>query len=182
MSSLKILIIGNGGTGKSTLANKLGTELNIPVTHLDLLSWKDGFTPVPEEDFKRELSERFKRERMIIEGWAFQSTMHDRLLWADVIIYLKYPLEYCLNSVFNRNKEFNNKSYSYDPFTGDREAHNHLYKTAVERVHLDYEPIVQEWLLESEIKSKPIYILTSIEQLNEEYDSLEAALKQTILE
>lgn len=177
---MKLLIIGNGGTGKSTLANKLGKELDIPVTHLDLLSWNDGFTPVPEEEFKKKLLERFAHESMIIEGWAFQSTMHDRLLWADVIIYLKYPLEYCLNSVFNRNKEFNNKSYSYDPFTGDREAHNHLYKAAVERVHFDYEPIVQEWLLEPEITSKLIYTLTSIEQLNEEYSTIAATLKQQI--
>ncbi|MBI3259007.1 MAG: hypothetical protein HYZ54_05995 [Ignavibacteriae bacterium] len=180
MPSLKILIIGNGGTGKSTLANKLGSRLGIPVTHLDLLSWNDGFKPVPEENFKLELNERFAHKRMIIEGWAFQSTMHDRLLWADVIIYLKYPLDYCLNSVFNRNKEFNNKSYSYDPFTGDRKAHNDLYRTAVERVHYDYEPIVQNWLLTPVIKDKPLYIFTSIEQLNEQYDALEMILKQML--
>ncbi len=38
MKSGRILIIGNGGTGKSTLADRLGKEYDIPVTHLDLLS------------------------------------------------------------------------------------------------------------------------------------------------
>jgi adenylate kinase family enzyme len=37
---LKIIIVGNGGTGKSTLGEKLGKELNIPVSHLDRLGLK----------------------------------------------------------------------------------------------------------------------------------------------
>ena len=31
----KIAIIGGPGTGKSTLANNLGKELNLPICHLD---------------------------------------------------------------------------------------------------------------------------------------------------
>ena len=33
----RIMIIGSGGAGKSTLARKLGQHLGIPVVHLDAL-------------------------------------------------------------------------------------------------------------------------------------------------
>jgi adenylate kinase family enzyme len=176
MKSQRIIIIGNGGAGKSTLAEKLGKDLDIPVAHLDLLSWKDKFERVPEDIFRRELSEKYKAEKMIIEGWAYHSTMHDRMLWADTVIYLKFPLQYCLNSVFNRNREFKNRSYPYDPFTCDREAHHELYRSAVEKVHFEYEPEVQIWLTGTDIKNKKVFIINSSEELNEQYDIIKERL------
>lgn len=172
MSKLRILIIGNGGTGKSTLANRLGIDLSISAVHLDLLSWKDNYERVNEEDFKIALRENLKEEKIIIEGWAFHSTMLERLLWAETIIYLKYPLDKCLESVFKRNKDFNNRKYPFDPFTGDRESNNSLYKTAVEKVYFEYEPILNTWLTEPGIKDKPVFTFRSIEELNNGYGDL----------
>lgn len=37
----KITILGVPSSGKTTLANKLGSVLNIPVTHLDKIFWKE---------------------------------------------------------------------------------------------------------------------------------------------
>jgi len=170
MRSGRILIIGNGGTGKSTLSERLGKEYDIPVTHLDLLSWKDNYIRTDENVFKEELLNKMKSERMIIEGWAYHSTMKERLEWSDIIIYLKYPLEYCLKTVFERNSLYNNKSYPFDPFTGDREARYDLYREAVERVHYKYEPEVRNWLKEFEDSEKCIYTFESIDELNENYN------------
>ena len=39
----KISIIGGPGTVKSTLANNLGKELNLPVYHLDGIHYLDNF-------------------------------------------------------------------------------------------------------------------------------------------
>jgi adenylate kinase family enzyme len=46
----KILIIGSGGAGKSTLSRQLGNILNLEVIHLDSLYWHPGWveTPKPE--------------------------------------------------------------------------------------------------------------------------------------
>lgn len=177
MRNLKILIIGNGGTGKSTLADKLSKELKIPVTHMDLLSWQDDFIRVSDLKIEEELSRLFKCEEMIIEGWSLHSTLFKRLKWANVIIYLKFPLDYCLKSVYNRNREFNNKTYPFDPFTGDREKLNPIYKEALEKVHFEYEPDLQKWLERDEIKNKTIYTFNSIFQLNSNYDLLISNLR-----
>ncbi|MBS1517846.1 MAG: hypothetical protein JSS91_07150 [Bacteroidetes bacterium] len=180
MGGCKILIIGNGGTGKSTLADRLGRELNIPVTHLDMLSWRDNFERVPEEEFVNELNKIFAKEKMIIEGWAYHSTMYNRLKWADKIIYLKYPLDRCLDSVFTRNKEYNNRAYPFDPFTGDRESMHDLYRKAVERVHKEYEPEVQSWLSSSAFKDKEIFVISSIDELNKRYSDIFLNIKADI--
>lgn len=39
----RIFIIGNGGSGKTWLADKLGEKLEAPVTHLDNLHWLPNF-------------------------------------------------------------------------------------------------------------------------------------------
>jgi adenylate kinase family enzyme len=38
----KITICGVPASGKTTLANKMGEILKIPVYHLDTISWKDN--------------------------------------------------------------------------------------------------------------------------------------------
>lgn len=47
----RILIVGNGGAGKTVLANRLGRLLAIPVTHLDALRYDSSWNVVPEERF-----------------------------------------------------------------------------------------------------------------------------------
>lgn len=39
MSAKRILLIGSGGAGKSTLARRLGEQTGLPVVHLDRLYW-----------------------------------------------------------------------------------------------------------------------------------------------
>lgn len=38
----RILILGCGGAGKSTLARRLGAATGLPVVHLDGLYWQPG--------------------------------------------------------------------------------------------------------------------------------------------
>ena len=174
--SIKIIIIGNGGTGKSIVGNKLSRDTGIPVMHLDKLAWKDGYELVPLAEFKQQLTELFKEDQIILEGWSKQETMLDRIIWADIIIYLRYPLENCLETLLNRNKEFSGKPYPFDNFTGDREAMNELYIKAVESVHYECEPEARQWM-ESQ-PNKTIVTYTSFEELNQNYSKLLSMLKQ----
>lgn len=47
----KVMLIGPGGSGKSTLSRKLGLLLKLPVYHLDALHWKQGWVPTPDDEW-----------------------------------------------------------------------------------------------------------------------------------
>ncbi|MBL7827295.1 MAG: hypothetical protein JNJ57_11730 [Saprospiraceae bacterium] len=49
----KILLIGTGGAGKSTLANSLASHLRIPLIHLDALFRRPGWVQTPAAEVER---------------------------------------------------------------------------------------------------------------------------------
>lgn len=97
----RILIIGCGGAGKSTLARQLGEKLELPVVHLDKLFWKPGWVEESSEEFDRKLAIELEKTRWIMDG-NFNRTMPQRLSKCDTIIYLDFSRWACLWGVAKR--------------------------------------------------------------------------------
>ena len=97
----RILIIGCGGAGKSTLARQLGEKLELPVVHLDKLFWKPGLVEESFEEFDRKLAIELEKTRWIMDG-NFNRTMPQRLSKCDTIIYLDFSRWACLWGVVRR--------------------------------------------------------------------------------
>jgi adenylate kinase family enzyme len=174
---MKILIIGNGGTGKSTLAQKMGKDLDIPVTHLDLIMWNKNWDRLPEREFTKQLAKITPSKDWIIEGWGYHSTLNDRVEKADVIIYLQFPLQFCLKSVLERNTKYNNKKNPFDPFEDDRLNNHHLYEEAIRIMHKDYEPELRKWLHQWEYSLKKIFVFKSRAELEKGYATMLTTIK-----
>ena len=98
----RIIIIGCGGAGKSTLARQLGEKLDIPVVHLDTLFWKPGWVESSTEEFDRKLAIELEKPKWIMDG-NFNRTMPERVAKCDTIIYLDYNRLVCLWGVIKRN-------------------------------------------------------------------------------
>ena len=98
----RIIIIGCGGAGKSTLARQMGEKLDIPVVHLDKLFWKPGWVETPPEEFDRKLAKELEKPKWIMDG-NFNRTMPERVAKCDTIIYLDYNRLVCLWGVIKRN-------------------------------------------------------------------------------
>ncbi|MEI7024429.1 hypothetical protein [Paenibacillus sp. y28] len=64
----RIMIIGSGGSGKSTFARKLGALTGIPVYHLDALHWKPGWVPTANDERDLLMNGLVERETWIIDG------------------------------------------------------------------------------------------------------------------
>ena len=97
----KIIIIGCGGAGKSTLARKLGEVLNIKVYHLDAIYWKPGWVMTEKDEWKSLIKHMIEKESWILDG-NYGSTMDLRASAADTIIFLDYSATRCLYGVFKR--------------------------------------------------------------------------------
>lgn len=81
---MRIMIFGNPASGKSTFANKLSEELNIPVIHLDINMDKIGRKN--REEIKQFIKEQSSKESWIIEGNSFTKDKHGiRIKRADHI-------------------------------------------------------------------------------------------------
>ena len=97
----RIVIIGCGGAGKSTLARQLGEKLEMPVVHLDKLYWMPGWVQENRDEFDRKLALELEKPRWIMDG-NFDRTMPLRLEKCDTIIYLDFSRFACLRGVMKR--------------------------------------------------------------------------------
>ncbi|MDA3874703.1 MAG: DNA topology modulation protein, partial [Kiritimatiellae bacterium] len=105
----RIMLIGSGGAGKSTLAREMGEILDLPVIHLDRLHWKPNWESTPKEEWGA-LQEKICAEpEWIIDG-NYGATMKLRLAACDTIVFLDLPRWLCLLRVVKRFLTYRGKS------------------------------------------------------------------------
>ena len=97
----RVLIIGSGGAGKSTLARRLGEATGIEVVHLDKVHWKPGWTESPKDELRQAVEDVLKKESWIMDG-NYGGTMEMRLKSCDTVIFLDFPRAVCLYRVIKR--------------------------------------------------------------------------------
>ena len=85
----RISIIGGSGTGKTTLANNLEKELEIPACHIDGIQHLENWVERDKEERDRIILDKGNEEKWIIDG-TYRSTLKQRLEKSDLVIYLDY--------------------------------------------------------------------------------------------
>lgn len=92
MDLTKTLVIGNSGSGKSWLSERLADSLNATWTDLDLIHWQPGgFNVARQRDEAIELAhEAANADRWVIEGiygWLVAEIQSNAkaLIWLDLI-------------------------------------------------------------------------------------------------
>ena len=94
----KIIVIGCPGSGKSVFSRALHDKTGIPLYHLDMLYWNEDKTTVEKAVFLDRLSEVMSRGSWIIDG-NYASTMEKRMRECDMVFFLDYPPDVCLDGV-----------------------------------------------------------------------------------
>lgn len=97
----RVCIIGGSGTGKTTLANNLGKQLNLPVYHIDGINYLQNWEERDRTERDNIILQKANEEKWIIDGNYF-STLRQRIEKSDYIIYLDYPSTVQLKGVLRR--------------------------------------------------------------------------------
>ena len=96
-----MLVIGNGGAGKSTFSKRLSSVLQLPLVHLDRYYWHPGWSPTPKEEWLRTVERLLAAEQWVMDG-NYGGTMRKRMAVADAIIYLDVGRIICILGVLRR--------------------------------------------------------------------------------
>lgn len=91
----RVLIVGNSGGGKSTLARKLGDKLGLPVVHLDVLYWKPGWAKGDKAEFVAAVTQALSAPAWICDG-NFTGTWDLRMPLSDTVVWIDQPRLVCL--------------------------------------------------------------------------------------
>ena len=102
----RILLLGRGGAGKSTLARQLGERLYIDVTELDKIFWSPSLSPLNKDDWVAKQKELSRRDAWIMDGDLGRfDVLPVRLQRSDTVILLDFPLMTCLIRALRRGRE-----------------------------------------------------------------------------
>jgi adenylate kinase family enzyme len=98
---MRVLVTGNAGAGKSTMAAKLGASWDLPVFGLDTIVWRPGWKSTPANERKAELAELIAKPAWVVDGVS--STVANA---ADLVVFLDYPPSVCTLRCLRRNAPY----------------------------------------------------------------------------
>lgn len=105
----RILIIGCGGAGKTTLANQLARHLGHRVIHLDQYFWNSGWQETPADKWNVKVRQLVAGNRWIMDG-NYGGTLDMRANAADTIVFLDYNTWICLWGILWRRVRYHGRS------------------------------------------------------------------------
>lgn len=108
---MKILVLGNSGSGKSTFTQTLSQKMNIPFLHLDTIIYKHDWKEPEFEQAQHIVYDFMKKENWIIDG-NFLNKIVNRFEECNCIYFLDFNRFICLWSVIKRYFKYKGKKRS----------------------------------------------------------------------
>lgn len=105
----RILIVGSGGAGKTTLAIQLAKLLNLEVIHLDQHYWNSGWRENTPEEWNAKVQNLIAKDRWVMDG-NYSGTLEIRAKSADTIIFLDFSTWTCLWGIFWRRIQYHGRT------------------------------------------------------------------------
>lgn len=87
----RVMIVGQPGSGKSTVALAMAATTGLPVFHMDHIHWQPGWTPRPDPEKDALCAAVEALPTWIFEG-NYLRTATSRMARADLLIWLDVPL------------------------------------------------------------------------------------------
>jgi adenylate kinase family enzyme len=86
----RVLVIGSGGAGKTTVARTLADRLQLPLIHLDAHYWKAGWVETPADQWEQHVQSMASQPQWVMDG-NYGGTLDLRLAACDSVVFLDMP-------------------------------------------------------------------------------------------
>jgi adenylate kinase family enzyme len=95
-------VIGNTGSGKTSLSRALATKLDVPHLELDAFNWQPGWKEASHDDFRSRVAAALETDGWVVDG-NYRSRLGTYVLdRADLVVWLDLPLPTILLRVVRR--------------------------------------------------------------------------------
>ena len=102
----RVVILGRGASGKSTLARRLGEITGLPVVELDKVFWRPGLLATPRDEWAVAQALLVAMDGWILDGDLGQfDVVETRLRAADTVIFLDFSFWCCAHRAIRRSRE-----------------------------------------------------------------------------
>jgi len=102
----RVIIVGRGASGKSTLARRLSEISQLPMTELDKIFWQPGLLATPRKQWIVIQEKLAAEPEWIMDGdFGPYDALEARLRRADTIIFLDFSLVRCVWRAIRRSRE-----------------------------------------------------------------------------
>ena len=101
----RVIVIGSGGAGKSTLARRIAARTGLPLVHLDTLYWRPGWQAMPHDEWDATIRELVAHDAWVIDG-NYGRTLSARIAACDTIVFLDVPRRVSLWRIVRRRLQY----------------------------------------------------------------------------
>jgi adenylate kinase family enzyme len=171
-SGERVIVIGNSGGGKSTLARHLARCRALPYIDIDGLVWHADWQLTPTDIYEAEHTALIARDRWLIDGLGHYASIPERVARATEIILIDLPLWVHFWLAAERQLVWSRQALAHLP-AGIKEMPptREVFRTIWE-VDQSWMPGIRSLCLEAEREGRSVVHLTSIDDLNGFAESL----------
>jgi adenylate kinase family enzyme len=162
----RVAVIGNSGGGKSVLARRIASLRELPYIEIDRISWRDGWRPAPEAEYRIEHAQAIAQDRWVIDGLGRQDSIAPRLARATDIVLVDLPLWVHFRLAAERQIAWATGRLETPPAgLAEMPPTEGLFRTIWE-VDRDWMPGIRDLVSAEERSGKNVFRLTSLEEVD----------------
>jgi adenylate kinase family enzyme len=170
----RVVIIGNAGAGKSTLARRIAARRGLRHVEIDRFLWQPGWVPAPEATYRRLHDGAIAGEAWVIDGLGMLASVPARMARATEVILVDMPLWMHFWLAAERQLAWSHSKLEHAPGgIVDMPPTRALFETIWE-VDRTWMPQVRRLCAEAEARGTSVLRLSSVDELSRFTDTIAA--------